>query len=208
MKFHLISVIITLASLMNAAEPFILVDAKHLPEKAENIEIKNGKLLFDGKSSCAELPKSETPASYTWTAWVKPEKKKGSSVIINKQGFHTTLKYTEWKVFFFSTYTDDRSLVTIHAPKLYEPGKWYFVSCGYDAEKNMIWIGINGEIVDDKVLKKPLLPNQGKYTVGGFPTGANKHIFSGEIGKIAVYNETIPETELEKMHEVEKGLWK
>ena len=208
MKLNILFAVISLAAVIHAAEPVISVDARHLPAKSENIVIRDGKLLFDGKTSCAELPKSASPASYTWTAWVRPEKKAGSSVIVNKQGFHTTLKYSEWKVFFFSTYTDDRKLVQIRAPKRYEPGRWYFVSCGYDAATNRIWIGIDGEIADEKVLNRPLLPNDGKYSFGCFPTSSDRGWFAGEIGGIDLYDQTIPETELEEMYRKTKDTWK
>lgn len=208
MKFQMITILFAAAIAATAVEPYAVMDAGHLPKKVRNVKVEKGRLVFNGKDSYAELPNVAAPASYTYTAWIKPLKKAGSSTIVNKQGFHTSLKYTEWNSFYFSTYTEDKKFIQICAPKKYKAGKWYFIAGGYDAKTGKLWIAVDGEITEEQVLKKPLLKNNGKYFFGSTLAKPGTGNFLGEIGRISIYHDTIPEAELEKMYQAGKDTWK
>lgn len=198
-----------------AAECALQIDADHPPVK--NIAVEradsNGKtvFLFDGKSSYMESPTRKAPPSFTFTAWVKPEAApSGQGAILCKQGFHTSLSYSEWKCFWFSTYTADKKLVQMKAPEYSKPGVWYFVAGSYDDTTKTLALHINDARVNEKVLNQPLLENSGKYVIGAMNPAvpAKASWYQGEIGQIRVFDSALGEEELSKLYAAEKDQWK
>ena len=152
------------------------------------------------------------PASFTFTAWTKPENNKYNSIfggIVSRPGFHTQLAYNyKSKRFMFSAVTQKTKNNKVYTKLVYPTGKWHFVTGVFDAVNKKMSIYIDGEEQGMISVEEPVRQYPAEAFIGcssNLERNKIKGYFYGEIGEVSIYKKALNKLKIKEKYDLLKG---
>lgn len=204
-----------LAGTLTAGEPLFTIDGTGNNWKKDAVQVE---AVRDGRQEVLVFKKPgsylhrETPREWngacTFLTWVKHETLPiGTQSMLCKIGYHTQLT-TENGEFVFRTFTVDKNELIVKGGKPVL-ACWQMLAGICDPDRNELSLYLDGVLCRKIIMDKQLLPNNGKFTIGGAnPMSATiPQWFTGKLNGVRVYSSALSAEEIMDLYEQERSLY-
>ena len=148
-----------------------------------------------------------TEESFTFYAWVKPEKRPetGVAAIISRPGRHIKLAYTSQGKFRFTVWSLDNKKYFAENKIPQDTTDWTQVAGVYDRKAKYLSLFINGRLAGKAPVTEKIAPNQSAFWFGSAtaPTAKYSFPYQGKADRLRIYQGVVSTGELTKLYRAE-----
>lgn len=148
-----------------------------------------------------------TGESFTFYAWVKPEKRPetGVAAIISRPGRHIKLAYTSQGKFRFTVWSPDNQKYFAENKIPQDTTAWTQVAGVYDGKAKYLSLFINGRLAGKAPMTKKIAPNQSAFWFGSATAPSAKYSFpyQGKADRLRIYQGAVSADEIAELYRTE-----
>lgn len=148
-----------------------------------------------------------TEESFTFYAWVKPEKRPetGVAAIISRPGRHIKLAYISQGKFRFTVWSLDNKKYFAENKIPQDTTDWTQVAGVYDRKAKYLSLFINGRLAGKAPVTEKIAPNQSAFWFGSAtaPTAKYSFPYQGKADRLRIYQGVVSTGELTKLYRAE-----